>query len=70
MKTVKQLLIAKGDQVHSTSPKTAVYDALETMANENIGALVVLDGGELAGIVSERDYARKVILLKRRSATS
>ena len=62
MKTVKQVLDVKGYQLHSASPKTSVYDALQKMAQEEIGALVVLEDGELAGIVSERDYARKVVL--------
>ena len=67
MKTVKQVLDSKGYQVHSVPPTTTVYDALHRMAQEGIGALVVLDDGELAGIVSERDYARKVILRGRLS---
>jgi CBS domain-containing protein len=62
MKTVKQVLDSKGYQLHSVRPDTSVYDALQKMAHEEIGALAVLDGGELAGILSERDYARKVIL--------
>ncbi len=62
MKTVKQVLDTKGYQLHSVQPDTSVYDALQKMAREEIGALAVLDGGELAGILSERDYARKVIL--------
>lgn len=67
MKTVKQVLDAKGYQVHSIAPEATVYEALQKMAQEGIGALVVLDGDELAGIVSERDYARKVILKGRHS---
>jgi CBS domain-containing protein len=67
MKTVKQVLDAKGYQIHSVAPDTTVYNALQKMANEEIGALVVLEGSELAGIVSERDYARKVILKERHS---
>ena len=62
MKTVKQVLDVKGYQLHSASPSDTVYDALKKMAQEEIGALIVLDRGELVGIVSERDYARKVIL--------
>ncbi len=67
MKTVKQILDHKGYQLHSVAPETIVYEALQKMAQEGIGALVVLDGRKLAGIVSERDYARKVILKGRDS---
>ena len=67
MKTVKQVLDHKGYQTHSVAPGTTVYEALQKMAQEGIGALVVLDDQELAGIVSERDYARKVILKGRHS---
>jgi CBS domain-containing protein len=62
MKTVRQLLQAKGGALHSVSPDTRVFEALKLMAEKEIGALVVLEGGALAGIMSERDYARKVIL--------
>lgn len=62
MKTVRQLLEIKGHQVLSTTPDTSVYDALLIMAEMEIGALLVLDGERLAGIFSERDYARNVVL--------
>jgi len=62
MKTVRQLLQSKGSEVFSIAPHARVFDALKLMADKNIGALVVLDGGRLAGIITERDYARKVIL--------
>lgn len=65
--TVRQLLTQKGSHVESTTPDTSVYDALEQMSAANIGALVVMEADELAGILSERDYARKVILLGRAS---
>ena len=68
MKTVQQLLSAKGGQVHSVAPDTLVIEALKLMAERNIGALVVLEGARLAGIFSERDYARKVILHGKSSA--
>ena len=63
MKTVKQILERKGYQVHSVAPDSTVYEALQKMAQEGIGALIVLDGDKLAGIVSERDYARKIVLM-------
>ena len=62
MKTVRQLLAAKGGTVHSIGPRARVYEALRLMAEKEVGALVVLDNTGLAGILSERDYARKVIL--------
>lgn len=62
MKTVQQLLEIKGHQVFSVSPQSPVYDALVIMAKNRIGALVVLNGEQLVGIFSERDYAREVAL--------
>ena len=60
--TVNQLLRGKGSVVWSVTPETSVLEALRVMAERNVGALVVLEGMELRGIFSERDYARKVIL--------
>ena len=62
MITVKDLLKTKGHSVYSTSPDATVYEALKLMADKGIGALVVLEDEKLVGIISERDYARKVIL--------
>lgn len=62
MTTIRQLLATKGNSVWSISPEATVYDALSLLAEKNIGALLVLQDGEIAGIVSERDYARKVVL--------
>ncbi|MCO5193726.1 MAG: CBS domain-containing protein [Anaerolineae bacterium] len=62
MTTVNQLLRVKGYQVISIEPDDTVYNALVRMATNNVGALVVLREGQLVGIISERDYARKVIL--------
>src|SRR5947208_12953012 len=62
MKTVTQLLRGKGHGILSVSPDTPVFDALQVMADKNVGALLVLERGELVGIFSERDYARKIIL--------
>ena len=59
---VEVILKRKGFSVHSVSPDATVYDALRTMAAEDIGALVVLEGARAVGIFSERDYARKVVL--------
>ena len=52
----------KGHDVHSISPNATVFDALQLMAEKEIGALVVLEDGKMVGIISERDYARKIIL--------
>ena len=62
MKTLRQLLQAKGNQIYAIAPDARVIDALKLMAEREVGALVVMEGGRLAGIISERDYARKVIL--------
>ena len=59
---VKKLLNQKGHEVYSVSPDTSVYDALKLMAEKEIGALVVVEKKKMVGIVSERDYARKIIL--------
>ncbi len=67
MKSVRQLLQAKGRNVHTIAPDARVFDALKLMADKDVGALVVTEGGRLAGIISERDYARKVILLGKSS---
>jgi CBS domain-containing protein len=62
MKTVQQLLESKRYSVVSVSPADTVLDALKVMADKEIGAVIVIDDGHLAGIFSERDYARKVVL--------
>lgn len=62
MKTATQLLAAKDSAVWTISPDSSVLDAIRLMGEKNIGALLVTDGSQLAGIISERDYARKVIL--------
>jgi IMP dehydrogenase len=67
MITVRQLLRAKGHDVWHIAPDDSVYDALKLMANKEVGALLVLEGEDLVGIISERDYARKVILKGKRS---
>ena len=66
-KTVGQLLSAKGSEVWTIDPDASVYDALRLLDDRNIGALVVMEGNKVCGIISERDYARKVILLDRGS---
>lgn len=64
---VGMLLGSKGGQVWSLEPSASVYEAIAMMADKQVGALLVMEGGRLAGIVSERDYARKVILQGRSS---
>ncbi len=67
MKTVSQLLQGKGSSVWSVNPESSVFSALKMMAEKNVGALLVMQGDALRGIMSERDYARKVILLGKSS---
>lgn len=62
MKTVGELMQAKGYGVCSIAPDASVYEALEVMADKNVGALMVVEAGNLVGVLSERDYARKIIL--------
>ena len=67
MKTVANILAAKGSDVFAIAPGASVYDALQLLADKNVGALAVVDDSKLVGIVSERDYARKVVLVDRSS---
>ena len=67
MTTVKQMLDTKGYAVWSIHPQESVFAAIQQMAEQEVGALVVLEGDAVVGIISERDYARKVILKGRSS---
>jgi CBS domain-containing protein len=67
MQTVNQLLQVKGGQIFSVEPTDSVFRAIEIMATRHVGALLVMSEGSLLGIISERDYARKVILKNRSS---
>ena len=68
MTTVRSLLEGKGRAIYSVEPQAAVLDAIRLMAEHRVGALLVMKGAALEGIVSERDYARKVILRGRSSS--
>jgi CBS domain-containing protein len=65
--TIGSILNRKGSNVWSVSPSNTVFEAISMMAEKNVGALPVMEGGRLVGMISERDYARKVILLGRGS---
>ncbi|KAA6124551.1 CBS domain-containing protein [Cupriavidus cauae] len=68
MKTARQVLASKPTQaIYSIQPGATVYAALQLMAEKSIGALLVMEHGKIVGILSERDYARKVILMQRTS---
>lgn len=68
MKTVAQILQSKEHRsVYTLGPTASVYDAVKLMAEKNIGALVLVEDGKVVGIVSERDYARKIVLMARSS---
>lgn len=62
MKLVKNILASKGSEIWHTTPDDSVLNAIKTMAEKGVGALLVMENGRLVGIMSERDYARKVIL--------
>ena len=70
MKLVKHLLDSKGREIISIVQDASVFDAIKLMAERSIGSLLVMDGDELKGIVTERDYARKVIIKGRASDTT
>lgn len=63
--TIGQVLLYKGGEIYWVSPRATVYEALRKMAEHDIGALLVLEGERLLGIFSERDYARKLVLMGR-----
>lgn len=62
MKNIKEILAGKDKNIYAVSPSVRVYNALELMADNDIGALIVMEDNSIVGIFSERDYARKVIL--------
>lgn len=65
--TVRDILKSKGNQTWSTTPDASVYEAIRLMGEKNIGALVVMEGDQVVGLISERDYSRKVVLRGRTS---
>ncbi len=67
MTTIRQLLQLKGNDIWSIAPDATVMEALKMMADKDVGALLVMEGDKLVGIISERDYARKVILFGKTS---
>lgn len=67
MKTVNDILRSKGQDVWSIGPDASVYDAIRTMADKKVGALMVMENDQVVGVISETDYARKVILKGRSS---
>lgn len=70
MKAVKHILNSKGYEIWSVKPGDTVFDAVKMMAEKGIGSLLVMDDAKLVGIVTERDYARKIILEGRSSRES
>lgn len=70
MTLVRQLLSTKGSTVYAVAPDASVYDAIAIMAHRGIGALLVMEADEVLGVISERDYARKVILQDRASKST
>ena len=67
---VSELIQSKGANVWTIAPETMVFDAIQMMADKNVGALVVAEGGKMVGVISERDYTRKVVLKGKSSKTT
>lgn len=67
MNTIRHILQVKGFDLWTITPQASVFDALRMMADKDIGALVVMEGEKLVGMISERDYARKIVLLGKTS---
>ena len=70
MQTIRDILMVKGTDVWCVEPDATVFDALRRMAEKEVGALVVTEGGQVVGLISEREYARKVVLQGRTSPTT
>jgi CBS domain-containing protein len=70
MTTIRQLLQEKGAEVSTIDPQATVFEAIKTMADQNIGALVVMEAGRVVGLITERIYAREVVLKGRTSPTT
>ena len=70
MQTVRDILKTKGTDVWCVEPDATVFDALQRMAEKEVGALVVMQGAQIVGLISERDYARKIVLHGRASPTT
>jgi CBS domain-containing protein len=70
MKTVRDILKVKGTDVWCVEPDATVFDALQRMAEKEVGALVVTEGAQVVGLISEREYARKIVLQGRTSPTT
>jgi len=65
--TIDAILAQKGTEIFSITPEATVFEGVELMANKNVGALLVIQDGKLVGLISERDYTRKVMLRGKRS---
>ena len=70
MQTIRDILMVKGTDVWCVEPDATVFDALRRMAEKEVGALVVTEGAQVVGLISEREYARKVVLQGRTSPTT
>jgi len=70
MMTIKHVLDQKGREVHSVHPDVTVFAALKSMADKNVGSMAVVEGGKLVGIITERHYAREIVLKGRTSPTT
>lgn len=68
--SVRQFLNKKGNEIHTVSPDATVFDAIELMSHHGVGALLVMQDNRLVGVISERDYTRKVILMGRSSEST